>query len=287
MTQIVTNNRVVGILLVFYPEYIDGATRQFNNFLKSISPNATLILVNNGAAIVSKKDGVLAVLQGNNNLREFSAWNTGFDYCRKNGLLENCNLLVFANDTFCHHNKFGVFTRFAFKNKFKRIMDESSKAAMAGEKFSLGLPYALNGLISNYWISTYLFSFNRSAFLKIKSLTPSIPIESFYTAGDNGIQFSELIGENLQKQITKWLTGSNATAWRGIKKTGQSGLMRLQGKANSIICEKYLSAFATTNEISLIDVFDKKYIIQLRKIESLIEKIGRLLGHKKTEIYHN
>ena len=281
------NSRVVGVLLVFYPEYIDSATRQLNNFLKSISSNVDLILVNNGAAIVSKKDDVLAVIHGNNYLREFSAWNVGLEYCQENGLLENCDLLVFANDTFCHHNKFGLFTRFAFKNKFKRIMNESDKAAMAGEKFSLGLPYTLNGLISNSWISTYLFSFNRPALLKIKSLTPSIPIENFYTTGENGIQFSELVGENLQKQITKWLTGSSATAWRGIKKTGQSGLIELQGKANSIICEKHLSAFASANDIILIDVFDKKFITKLRKIEAFLLKIGNFLGRKKMEIYNN
>lgn len=279
--------RVVGILLVYYPEYLDSAIRNFNRFLKSLSPNLDLVLVNNGSSIISNEVDITAIIQGNNYLREFSAWDTGLKYCEENGLLKSCDLLVFANDTFCHHNKFGPFTRFAFKKIFKNIMDNPDQAAMAGEKFRLSLPYTLNGLTSESWISTYLFAFNRSAFKEIKTLIPATPIEDFYLSGKNDIKFSNLMSENLQKHIEKWLSGSGVTTWRGVEKTEESGIDNLPGKVNSIICEKHLSAFAKANDINLIDVFDKKPFLLLRKIESLMNKINKLLGNKKPDIYSN
>lgn len=208
MPKLTTQTRVIGILLVYYPEYVGSATKNFNKFLKSLSSNYDLIVVNNGSAVVSKVDGISAIIEGNNQLREFSGWNTGLQYCEQNRLLKTCDLLVFANDTFCHHNKFGQFTRAAFRDKFKSIMNEPTLPAMAGEKHTLALPYTLNGLTSESWISTYLFAFNRSAFKEIKALTPSIPIEDFYSSNKNGIEFSELVSENLQIHITRWLTGS-------------------------------------------------------------------------------
>lgn len=278
--------RVVGILLLYYPEYSLNAVDVFARFLKSLSGDYTMVIVNNGGLALPDRPDVAAVVAGENALREFSGWQAGLRRCREDGLAQGSELLVFANDTFCHHNKFGMFTRAAFRQSFASLMKQPGVPMMAGEKFFLGKPFALDGLPSDAWICTYLFAWNRSATAQMESLTPPLAMERFYAKDDRGeIVFSELVSENLSRHITSWLTGATQTSWKGVDATGARGLGKLQGKANSILCEKYLSAAAVSKGVGLVDVFGKAHLKRLRRIESLAEKIQRWFGRKKSDVY--
>lgn len=273
--------RVVGILLLYYPEYSVHAVSMFSRFLKSVSPNFGILIVTNRNLTIAPHRDVMAVIPGDNALREFSGWNAGLKYGQQNDLIRNCNLMVFANDTFCHHNKFGLLTQAAFRDSFRKIMNEPRTPMMAGEEFFLGKPYALNGLSSKSWICTYLFAWNRAALEYIPSLTPPTAMEIYYSKNNLGeVIFSDLVSENLAKHIVSWLTGSGKTIWRGVGTKGGNGLGSLQGKANSILCEKYLSAVAVSKGVLLVDVFPKKYWKRLRLIESFSEKCRKWLGRE-------
>ncbi len=279
-------HRVTGVLLLYYPQYARNAVEVFAAFLKSLSPDYGIVIVTNGNVPLADRPDVVAVIDGENSLREFSGWNSGLDYFKKNIQGDSSELLVFANDTFCHHNRFGVFTRAAFRKTFKAIMNRPAVAAMAGEEFFLGKPYALDGLASKSWICTYLFAWNRSAMAGMGPLTPQAPIESFYARNERGeLVFSERVSENLSRHIASWLTGSTPTSWKGVGATGASGLEKLQGKANSILCEKYLSAAAVSRGVQLVNVFPGTSWKRLRRVESLMEKIYFWLGRKKIDIY--
>lgn len=279
-------HRVTGVLLLYYPQYARNAVEVFADFLRSLSEDYGIVIVRNGNVPLAERPDVVAVVDGENALREFSGWNSGLDYFKENIQGEPSELLVFANDTFCHHNRFGVFTRAAFRKTFKAIMNQPAVAAMAGEEFFLGKPYALDGLASKSWICTYLFAWNRSAMAGLGTLTPQTPIESFYARNERGeLVFSERVSENLSKHIVSWLTGSTSTSWKGVGATGASGLEKLQGKANSILCEKYLSASAVSRGVRLVNVFPGESWKRLRRVESLIEKIYFWLGRQKNDIY--
>lgn len=275
-----------GVLLTYYRPYVDEAVRQFESLLRSLPGSHSMVIVHNGPDQLENDSSVPDALVGDNSQREFSGWEVGLAHCRRNGLLEKSDLLVFANDTFCHHNKSGPVTRFAFRRALGRLLESPSTPLMTGEIHALGKPFSIDGLEADRWVATYLFGMSRGMTRRLERLTPASPMNDFYRRDEAGtLGFSDRISPNLARHVEHWLLGSGQTRWQGVPSTGARTLAQLQGKANSVLCEKYLSAYALARGATLLDVFASAPLRQFRRIEALPKKLAALSGGRSGDIY--
>lgn len=275
---------ITGILLQYYEPYLEQAVAQFDALLRTLPGRHSVVVVRNGPARRTPSIPGIEVIAGDNSLHEFSGWEAGLAHCRANGLVDRSDLLVFANDTFCYHNKFGPLTRFAFRRGLRGLLQAPSAPALAGEVHRLGKPYLIDGLECDRWVATYLFGMSRGLLQHMRRLTPSTPMADFYRDDAGKIGFSDRISPNLAEHVEQWLTGSGRTRWQGTATGEPRTLGKLQGKANSVLCEKYLTARALDHGAVLSDVFASTGLRQLRRIEALPTKLNALPGRPAARI---
>ena len=282
-----------GILLTYYEPYVDHALARFKALLQSLPGRHDVLVVHNGpgGAALSQRVG-LQVIDGDNSLREFSGWDVGLEHCRRNGLLEQSDAVVFANDTFCHHNKFGPVTQFAFRQALRRLLRAPAAPVLTGEVHALGKPYQIDGLICDRWVATYLFGISSGLLQRLGRLTPETSIADFYRpkpghcSDDDLLEFSDLVSPNLALHVERWLMGDGITRWQGSSSIdGARTLATVQGKANSVLCEKHLTSRAIALGGTLTNVFSSPVMRQARRLETLPEKLAALMGVRDRKIY--
>lgn len=279
--------RVIGILLTYYAPYFERAVAEFDALLRSLSPDAELVIVHNGPVQPDKGSHPFQVIAGDNRLREFTGWQVGLAHIQASECGDQPPMLVLANDTFCHHNKWGPISRWAFRHRFLELMAAPQTPSLAGELNRLGKHFTIDGLRSREWVATYLFAFSPTATSRLSSLVPpDVSMASYYQCKSGKLAFSSSINPELASHIIRWLTGDGAARWRGRGSLPDTPRLEdLQGKANSIICEKRLSAWAVSNGIVLVDVFGQAWIKKLRRLEALPDRLRRLLGRARHELY--
>jgi hypothetical protein len=260
---------VVGIYLAYYEAYgIEGINR-FRSFLYSVDPEAALIVVCNGGIFNTLRELPINVVEGDNELREFSGWASGLSYAMSIGVnLEEC-LAIFANDTFCHHNNFGLLSRWAFARVFRQMRGNVVRQGMAGEVWQFGEKYRIDGLSADRWVATYLFALSGGMVAKVRSMRPKSAIEDFYIPDPTKLVFSGLLSKNLAERLSSWLFGQGGAQWKNHAHANLSEKKSAQGKANSIICEKYMSAKVKALGGEIIDVFASPAVRELRRLETL------------------
>lgn len=271
---------VLGVYLAYYEDYGVAGVNKFKRFLRKLDANAELIVACNGSVFDLLHDYPAHVIRGNNVLREFSGWESGLDYARSIGVDLDKHLLIFANDTFCYHNSFGPISRFAFARAFKQLMNSPQVAGLAGEVWTFGGVYEVDGFTADRWVATYLFAISGETVKKIGSICPDPPIERFHALDSDQLQFSGILSPNLASHLIRWLSGGTSASWKNHAKADISGLERLRGKANAIICEKYLSAKVIFIGGLLIDVFESRWIRQFRRFENIYARIEKKLLRK-------
>ena len=275
-----------GILLTYYEPYVANAVKWFDALLQSLPGMHSIIVVHNGPDRLQLGRPDMVLLTGDNSLREFSGWQTGLNHCRATGLIENSELVVFANDTFCHHNKFGPVTRWAFRRGLRELQCAPAVPALAGETFCLGRPYSIDGLKADAWVATYLFGMSRSLLERMENLTPDVPLDNFYLREDNCVLFNDRISPNLARHIETWLLGTGPARWPGSGNSeGTRTLEQLRGKADSILCEKYLSMQALARGATLSNVMESSVLRSLRRFEALSEKLAHPFGKRSLNLY--
>ena len=275
---------ITGILLQYYEPYLHRAVAEFDALLRSLPGRHSIVLVCNGRSAEALSISGIEVIAGDNSLHEFSGWEAGLTHCRANRLLEESDLVVFANDTFCHHNHFGPVTRTAFRHALRNLLQAPSTPAMAGEVHRLGTPYLIDGLECDRWVATYLFGMSRGLLQRTPRLTPTAPMAAFYRDCADELAFSERVSPNLARHIERWLTGSGRTRWRGAGTTESHSLTNLRGKANSILCEKHLTAQALNQGAALLDVFASTHLRRLRRVDALSRTLHTRFDRPQTRV---
>lgn len=283
-------SRVVGLLLLYYQPYADASIRQFISILNAVSSDNLLIIVdNNGLVLPPITHPNIHRVSGDNFLREFSGWQAGLHYCQQHRLLPSNGILVLANDTFCHHNKFGPITRMAFVKAFKRLLKNADGLAMAGEIQSSTSPYSIADKPFSEWVSTYLYAVTAPLIEKVEQLVPPIDLDLFFTHQAEPDKFLKgPLNPNLKRHITAWLFGLGSSArWYGSKPLSTSNMQQFIGKSKSILCEMYLSAAVTGLGADLVSVFNSRFLRQARKLERLLPQYRKSgPGRSKTELEH-
>lgn len=73
-------------------------------FNEKIDSKARLIIVNNNESISNAGYESYDWIEGNNTNWDFSGWSSGLANIEE---LKDCDSVIFSNDTFCHHNRWG------------------------------------------------------------------------------------------------------------------------------------------------------------------------------------
>ena len=271
------SSRLVGILLLYYPPYATEAIQRFVAILNAISADNVLVIVKNqnfDLPVPIAHTGSVHLIDGDNSLREFSGWQAGLDYCRQHAILRKDAVLVLANDTFCHHNKFGPITQLAFVWSFKRLFRKPDQLAMSGEMFGSAATFNIAGLTYSHWVSSYLFAITAPLVDKLGRLTPPFDLNLCFTQQAEPDRFmTGPLSLNLTRHIAAWLFGQGSSAkWKESQALSPLNQPQFIGKAKSILCEMYLSANVESVGGKLVCVFDSNFVRQLRRLERLLPK---------------
>ena len=274
------SNRLVGILLLYYPSYATEAICRFVAILNATRADNVLVIVKNQNFVLPvpvARTGAVHLIEGDNALREFSGWQVGLDFCRKHEILRKDSILVFANDTFCHHNKFGPVTQLSFVWSFKRLLGKPDQLAMSGEMFGSTAAFSMGGLTYSHWVSSYLFAITAPLVDRLGQLTPPFDLDSCFTQQAEPARFmTGPVSANLARHIAAWLFGQGTrTRWKESQPLSAQNQLQFIGKAKSILCEMYLSAHVESVGGKLVSVFQSGFLRQLRRVERLLPRYWR------------
>lgn len=261
---------ILGLLLLYSESYSNSALRQFETLLHRITPNYMMVVIlNQPLDLPDFRSTRVRFIHGDNRLREFSGWDKGLRYCRESGLLSQCGMVIFANDTFCHHNKFGPISRFLFSSTFKKIMRRPESLALAGEVHSDCTTYSILGKKFSSWVSTYLFGMSHSLIQTLEQVSPDFQLDVFFGVRLSPEDFFQgSLNNALKVKLARWLFGHEGRSkWYGAELPTQENRAHLISKAKSIICEMYLSASVVQIPGQLISVFGSRWRRNLRRLE--------------------
>lgn len=256
---------VYGVLLLYYDKYAFRAINEFKMLLSNLDSDYRIILVCNNFNL---KQNILKkidynVLDGDNSAWEFSGWQKGLSSLS----LEDNDVVIFANDTFCHHNYWGKYEKFLFQKQFKKLIKKNSKkpfSAISGNVDTFGEKFSLEGCSASGWVSTYLFLITGTL---LKQLDNKLTIRELISF--DGIKgdfiWDDGVSENLKKHIINWMF-SIGDAQSGWYKKDDVDLMYKSKKIQSILNEKYLSACCNKNGGIVYDVKDINILRKIRGI---------------------
>lgn len=267
-----TRKKVVGLLVVYYEDYFANAVTRFESLLARLSDDYLLIIISNNARLnPSNGSDNRLHLDGDNALREFSAWDKGLAYCRDHKLLADNGLLVLANDTFCHHNLFGPITRRAFTSAFRDLLRKPNEPIMAGEVHSFGRDFQILGKSAPSWVSTYIFGMTTELSRRLDHLTPDTDLDLLFTGQSEEDFISGPISKPLAQHIQRWLfSPEQKNSWYMAGRLDQSNRSSYIGKAKSILCEKFLSANVLSVGGHICSIFSSPVVRKARKLEKLL-----------------
>jgi len=262
---------VVGLLVIYYDSYLQAAVRNFSTLLRRGGGEPVIVVIDNSPLDRRQQMPcpVAAYVRGDNRLREFSAWNQGLAMCREMGWLDRPAAFVFANDTFCHHNRYGWLTRQMLSRQIRDARMQDAAPTLWGERHGLGVAYSIGGMAADFWVSTYLFGVHPNHWRDATGLIPESLVDC------RAQQFDELFdawqaSENLRRHVLSWLglAGPNMTRWYGAKQPAAAGHAAMLTKAACILAEKYVAARGVGEGLGVEDVFSSPAWRQIRRLES-------------------
>lgn len=250
-----------GVMLLFYPAYQVRAIKRFESILKKIDPDFRLLLVVNNDSINCDSLSGYNYILGDNSNWEFSGWESALKYLSP---IDDTSSVIFSNDTFCHHNLWGVYEINKFSQTFKRLYKKNRRLpspVLSGSTQTFKEVFSIFGSESDLWVSTYLFLTTGALLnkLKLKMSLSSDEVEKIINIGDDGIvSFSTEISDNLGVHIIDWMyPPENSDGWYNHSDVDA---LHKKKKIVSILNEKYLSINCIKCGGSIVEVFTIKRV---------------------------
>lgn len=262
-----------GIILLYYKNYTHRALTTFKSLLDSIDKNHNIIIVSNNSEIEKINIPNAVWITGDNTQAEFSGWTAGLKFIKEK---KDNDTYIFANDTFCHHNPWGRYEQLMFQRAFKKIVYKNRKKpfkCLSGTTQGTKKQFTLVNLPFQRWVSSYLFLITRPLLIDFKDslYMESKIIEKMIFTKNNHIEFSEqYISIDLSSHIQSWLfPAAGQNGWYN----SNISLEKKTFKVQSILNEKYISAFAKNRNAKIIEVdIIKKIRLKISPLKKIISK---------------
>lgn len=230
------------ILLVYYEKYLENSILEISKIAASMHGDCKVIVVlNNDNIVVKDEIDNFIFIKGDNSNYEFSGWDVGINFA-KSEFGNNIKNYVLANDTFCHHRRWNIFTRYNFIYNFN-YFSKNNLFGIIGDKNSLGVEYKLLNIINAGWVSTYLFLLSGDI---VNNSDFKINIIDQYwnkfidSVDDDEIVFKKDVDINLSEHINLWLyPKKNDSGWYNASKVN---IEKRKKKIECIMNEKLLSS---------------------------------------------
>lgn len=263
--------KTAAILVLYTEAFADTAVQVFARMVRRVDAGCRVIIVSNNPWIKLEAAGGVTLLQGDNKLHEFGAWQIGLDHLRSEAAMASLDLVWFANDTFCHYRSMGAMEQAAFVRS-ARAVARAGGAEACGE---LALSpwrkrYNFDGVEMDRWIATYLFALNRHALDAIGwCLRPQLEqVERWAPCGPSEAEFfAPEMAPLISKHFCNWLFGPpGKMRWRRAAPLSPANHALMQGKAHALVCEQILSAELVRGHTRLRSVFHTLPMRVLRKL---------------------
>ncbi len=244
--------KILGILVVYELYKSKNVEHIFLNLLKLLTKNYKIIIINN-----NKYNYQVDHIIGSNVNQEFSAWDEALATVNTN----EYDIIIFANDTFCTRNSWGITKIIKFKRSISKVYN-STKYICAGEISYFGDCFNINGLKSHLWIRTHIFALSYKTYSRIGRISfTNEEVNQLVSIGSDGqLLWGNLVSDNLRDRIDKWLYPSpNEFGWYRAKYVKSDIKIK---KARAILNEKWLSARLVNIDCEFID-FGPKPLVKL------------------------
>lgn len=244
------------IVALYYPHYYVKVRKEIFSLINKTKFN--VLFVDNNGSLIPKNEPLENVLwfKGSNVAGEFSAWDEGYLFLKNNGLINKEDVVVFMNDTFCHHRFFTFYDRILYR----RTIAHCTCNGFYGELNSTGEVFYVNELPLSAWISSYVF------ISRMENIDKLLPFNSASAISDERIAQIEsglvqrkvdvpFFSDNLNQHLSHWLFPVNGNGWY---KAGATSSAILMFKLKAIINEKLLTHKALKNDLDVNDIYQDK-----------------------------
>ncbi len=241
--------------------YIKKTLQFFSEISESLNlpkPPVIVIVDNGSATFKSSVNSQFHIISSSNDYREFSAWEMGLFYLRKNLGLKNFNLIL-SNETMLYHRVFDFSMKQAFLEGFKYIFSQERPFYFGDVDLIRANPPYYNGSSQKEFVSTYLVAFNVSAVSKIKTFIFFPEIDgNFYGSYelDSVIKKSSQLFRSdyasyLENQFYKPSTDQK---WYGFEGLSETNFNKMRLKLMSVVIEQSISQQIVGLGINIIDM---------------------------------
>jgi len=258
--------RAVGILVSYYPKYKEKSILYLQKILLKISTDIKIIVVYNApeaeSEVTTSDSFVDFSMSGSNLGWEFSAWDEALKEIKNHVNFNDDDVLVFANDTFCHHWPFSQLNVNLISDAFKRAKPKQ----VVGDIKRFKEDIVVNGVRSTMWLASYLFSSRYSDvghLLPFDKVNADIDFKNSLEIKDRKISFGN---SNLyvQERLTNRLFPKDKNKGWYNSEVNDSDLIK--SKAFAIINEFLMSAKAADTGAKLVPFYQKKWMRSLGRL---------------------
>ncbi|HED2826506.1 TPA: hypothetical protein R4Z37_002189 [Enterobacter kobei] len=244
------------IVALYYPHYYEKVRKEI--FSIFANEHFHILFVDNSGKLIPENEPAANVqwLKGSNVAGEFSAWDEGYTLLTGDGTIDNDDIILFMNDTFCHHRFFTFYDRMLYR----KAVAHCTVNGFYGELSSTRTAFTINQLPLTAWISSYVFLSRRENIDKLMPLNnvQTIDDQEFVQINDGLKQRRvnvSFFSENLNQHLSHWLFPINRNGWYNA---GKSSPAILLFKLKAIINEKLLSHKALINGLTVNDIYQGK-----------------------------
>jgi hypothetical protein len=244
------------IVALYYPHYYEKVRKEiFSIFNKT---NTQVLFVDNSGKIIPQSEHAANVqwLRGSNTAGEFSAWDEGYALLVQKDTMSKDDIVIFLNDTFCHHRFFTFYDRMLYR----KAVASCTSNGIYGELNSTGTTFTINELPVSAWISSYVFLSRKENIDKLLPLNNALIMSGNALAQiEYGLEHRKVdvpfFSQNLNQHLSYWLFPVNGNGWYNAGKISPAILLF---KLKAIINEKLLTHKSLKNALDVNDIYQGK-----------------------------
>ncbi|MEB6378347.1 hypothetical protein MXM41_05290 [Leclercia adecarboxylata] len=248
--------KVYIIVALYYPHYFEKVKKEIFAIFNKMDFH--VLFVDNSGKLIpqNESEGNIHWLRGSNVAGEFSAWDEGYAFLAENNTPGSDDIVVFMNDTFCHHRFFTFYDRILYR----RATAHCACNSFYGELNRTGAVFTVNELPLTAWISSYVFLSRMENIDKLLPLNYTSTISNEHLAQiEHGLAQRKVdvpfFSENLNQHLSHWLFPVSGNGWY---KAGKISPAILLFKLKAIINEKLLTHKALKNDLSVEGIYKGK-----------------------------